>query len=183
MRAANRLEECDTEYRVTADIMKAVLENANWSKEVTLLLFNKYETKAREALMLLGEEGEVLLERKGQLFRVMSSAGWIFFPLKRAAPYQLVRAQLPRMVDEVDTHSETEAVYVAHEANMRDDDKVILPASQLPQTLKDRARPRKRSVSVAPQSTSEAYEALTYRDLRRRKNFFLDSHLRYPCRR
>ncbi|KAJ4339844.1 Long-chain base-1-phosphate phosphatase [Ascochyta clinopodiicola] len=52
--------------------------------------------------------------------------------------------------------------------NMRDDDNVIPPASQLPQMLKNLAHPRKRSVSVGPQSASDAYETLAYRNRWRR---------------
>ena len=54
--------------------------------------------------------------------------------------------------------------------NMRDDDNVIPPASQLPQMLKNLAHPRKRSVSVGPQSASDAYETLAYRNRRRRES-------------
>jgi hypothetical protein len=53
---------------------------------------------------------------------------------------------------------------------MRDDDNVIPPASQLPQMLKNLAHPRKRSVSVGPQSASDAYETLAYRNRRRRES-------------
>ncbi|KAJ4316456.1 Long-chain base-1-phosphate phosphatase [Neodidymelliopsis sp. IMI 364377] len=54
--------------------------------------------------------------------------------------------------------------------NMRDDDNVIPPASELPQMLKNLAHPRKRSVSVGPQSASDAYETLAYRNRRRRES-------------
>lgn len=54
--------------------------------------------------------------------------------------------------------------------NMRDDDNVIPPASQLPQMLKNLAHPRQRSVSVGPQSASDAYETLAYRNRRRRES-------------
>ncbi|KAF9694531.1 hypothetical protein EKO04_007581 [Ascochyta lentis] len=54
--------------------------------------------------------------------------------------------------------------------NMRDDDNVIPPASQLPQMLKNLAHPRKRSISVGPQSASDAYETLAYRNRRRRES-------------
>ncbi|KAF2630942.1 sphingosine-1-phosphate phosphohydrolase [Macroventuria anomochaeta] len=54
--------------------------------------------------------------------------------------------------------------------NMRDDDNVIPPASQLPQMLKNLAHPRKRSVSVGPQSASDAYETLAHRNRRRRES-------------
>jgi hypothetical protein len=79
------LNQHGSDVLVTAEVMKAALENADSSKEVTLLLFNRYEREAYEALMLLGEEGRITLERKGHLFRVMSSAGWIFFLLKAAS--------------------------------------------------------------------------------------------------
>jgi hypothetical protein len=54
--------------------------------------------------------------------------------------------------------------------NMRDDDNVIPSASELPQMLKNLAHPRKRSVSVGPQSASDAYETLAYRNRRRRES-------------
>jgi hypothetical protein len=53
---------------------------------------------------------------------------------------------------------------------LRDDDNVIPPASMLPQMLKNLAHPRKRSVSVGPQSASDAYETLAYRNRRRRES-------------
>lgn len=73
---------------VTADVMKAALENENSSKELTLLLFDRYEREAYEALLLLGIRRSVPFGRKGHLFRVKSSAGWVYFPLKEAASDQ-----------------------------------------------------------------------------------------------
>jgi hypothetical protein len=51
-----------------------------------------------------------------------------------------------------------------------DDDNVIPPASDLPHMLKNLAHPRKRSVSVGPQSAADAYETLAYRNRRRRES-------------
>ncbi|EMD69779.1 hypothetical protein GGP41_001090 [Bipolaris sorokiniana] len=51
-----------------------------------------------------------------------------------------------------------------------DDDNVIPPASELPHMLKNLAQPRKRSVSVGPQSAADAYETLAYRNRRRRES-------------
>jgi hypothetical protein len=53
---------------------------------------------------------------------------------------------------------------------LRGDDNVIPPASELPSMLKNLAHPRKRSVSVGPQSAADAYETLAYRDRRRRES-------------
>lgn len=51
-----------------------------------------------------------------------------------------------------------------------DDDNVIPAASELPHMLKNLAHPRKRSVSVGPQSAADAYETLAYRNRRRRES-------------
>ncbi|CAE7200105.1 hypothetical protein PTNB73_06132 [Pyrenophora teres f. teres] len=51
-----------------------------------------------------------------------------------------------------------------------DDDNLIPPASELPHMLKNLAHPRKRSVSVGPQSAADAYETLAYRNRRRRES-------------
>ncbi|KAK7187618.1 hypothetical protein DPSP01_003700 [Paraphaeosphaeria sporulosa] len=53
---------------------------------------------------------------------------------------------------------------------LRGDDNVIPPASELPNMLKNLAHPRKRSVSVGPQSAADAYETLAYRNRRRRES-------------
>lgn len=53
---------------------------------------------------------------------------------------------------------------------LRGDDNVIPPASELPHMLKNLAHPRKRSVSVGPQSAADAYETLAYRNRRRRES-------------
>ncbi|KAF2688237.1 sphingosine-1-phosphate phosphohydrolase-like protein [Lentithecium fluviatile CBS 122367] len=53
---------------------------------------------------------------------------------------------------------------------LRDDDNVIPPASELPNMLANLAHPRKRSVSVGPQSAADAYETLAYRNRRRRES-------------
>jgi hypothetical protein len=53
---------------------------------------------------------------------------------------------------------------------LRDDDNLIPPASELPNRLMNLAHPRKRSVSVGPQSAADAYETLAYRNRRRRES-------------
>ncbi|KAF2651474.1 sphingosine-1-phosphate phosphohydrolase [Lophiostoma macrostomum CBS 122681] len=53
---------------------------------------------------------------------------------------------------------------------LKGDDNVIPPASELPHMLKNLAHPRKRSVSVGPQSAADAYETLAYRNRRRRES-------------
>ncbi|KAF2747837.1 sphingosine-1-phosphate phosphohydrolase-like protein [Sporormia fimetaria CBS 119925] len=50
------------------------------------------------------------------------------------------------------------------------DDNVIPPASELPHMLNNLVHPRKRSVSVGPQSAADAYETLAYRNRRRRES-------------
>ncbi|KAL6709989.1 Long-chain base-1-phosphate phosphatase [Coniothyrium glycines] len=51
-----------------------------------------------------------------------------------------------------------------------DDDNVIPPVSEIPHMLKNLAHPRKRSVSVGPQSAADAYETLAYRNRKRRES-------------
>ncbi|KAL5116461.1 Long-chain base-1-phosphate phosphatase [Pleosporales sp. CAS-2024a] len=53
---------------------------------------------------------------------------------------------------------------------LRDDDNLIPPASELPERIMNLAHPRKRSVSVGPQSAADAYETLAYRNRRRRES-------------
>jgi hypothetical protein len=53
---------------------------------------------------------------------------------------------------------------------LRDDDNLIPPASELPNRIMNLAHPRKRSVSVGPQSAADAYETLAYRNRRRRES-------------
>ncbi|KAH8722367.1 PAP2 superfamily-domain-containing protein [Phaeosphaeriaceae sp. PMI808] len=53
---------------------------------------------------------------------------------------------------------------------LRDDDNLIPSASELPHKLMNLAHPRKRSVSVGPQSAADAYETLAYRSRRRRES-------------
>lgn len=53
---------------------------------------------------------------------------------------------------------------------LQGDDNVIPPASELPHMLKNLAHPRKRSVSIGPQSAADAYETLAYRNRRRRES-------------
>lgn len=53
---------------------------------------------------------------------------------------------------------------------LRDDDNLIPPARELPGRIMNLAHPRKRSVSVGPQSAADAYETLAYRNRRRRES-------------
>ncbi|ORY19008.1 phosphatidic acid phosphatase type 2/haloperoxidase [Clohesyomyces aquaticus] len=53
---------------------------------------------------------------------------------------------------------------------LQGDDNVIPPMSELPQMLKNLTHPRKRSVSLGPQSAADAYETLAYRNRRRRES-------------
>jgi len=53
---------------------------------------------------------------------------------------------------------------------LHDDDNLIPPASELPHRIMNLAHPRKRSVSVGPQSAADAYETLAYRNRRRRES-------------
>lgn len=53
---------------------------------------------------------------------------------------------------------------------LRGDDNVIPPVSDLPHMLKSLAHPRRRSVSIGPQSAADAYETLAYRNRRRRES-------------
>lgn len=50
------------------------------------------------------------------------------------------------------------------------DDNLIPSASELPHKLMNLTHPRKRSVSVGPQSAADAYETLAYRNRRRRES-------------
>ncbi|KAF2143796.1 uncharacterized protein K452DRAFT_285837 [Aplosporella prunicola CBS 121167] len=53
---------------------------------------------------------------------------------------------------------------------LRDDDHVIPSASEIPSMLTNLSHPRKRAVSVGPQSMADAYETLAYRHKRRRES-------------
>ncbi|KAF4303341.1 Phosphatidic acid phosphatase type 2/haloperoxidase [Botryosphaeria dothidea] len=55
-------------------------------------------------------------------------------------------------------------------ANLRDDDHVIPSASEIPSKLTNLRHPRKRTVSIGPQSMADAYETLAYRHQRRRES-------------
>ncbi|KAH7043229.1 sphingosine-1-phosphate phosphohydrolase [Macrophomina phaseolina] len=55
-------------------------------------------------------------------------------------------------------------------ANLRDDDHVIPSASEIPSKLTSLRHPRKRTVSIGPQSMADAYETLAYRHQRRRES-------------
>ncbi|KAK8163495.1 PAP2 superfamily-domain-containing protein [Phyllosticta citribraziliensis] len=54
--------------------------------------------------------------------------------------------------------------------NLRGDDHVIPSASDIPSMLTNLRHPRKRAVSVGPQSMADAYETLAYRHQRRRES-------------
>ncbi|KAI9667859.1 MAG: hypothetical protein M1821_000678 [Bathelium mastoideum] len=53
---------------------------------------------------------------------------------------------------------------------LRKDDNVIPPASSIPTLITSLRHPRRRSVSVGPQSEADAYETLAYREKRRRES-------------
>lgn len=102
------LDQRGADVSITVEVMKAALENVNWSEELALLLFNRYESEASEALMLLGEEGKIFFERKDHSFCVKSSARWIDFPLKGTTLNQPGGSSVVEEVDEVDEVKETE---------------------------------------------------------------------------
>ncbi|KAK8212161.1 sphingosine-1-phosphate phosphohydrolase-like protein [Phyllosticta capitalensis] len=54
--------------------------------------------------------------------------------------------------------------------NLRGDDHVIPSASDIPSMLTNLRHPRKRAISVGPQSMADAYETLAYRHQRRRES-------------
>ena len=53
---------------------------------------------------------------------------------------------------------------------LRKDDNVIPPASEIPGMLNSLAHPRKRTISVGPQSEADAYEAMAFRQRKRRES-------------
>lgn len=53
---------------------------------------------------------------------------------------------------------------------LRKDDNVIPPASEIPGMIKSLRHPRRRAVSVGPQSEADAYEAIAFRAHRRRES-------------
>ncbi|KAI9728118.1 MAG: hypothetical protein M1828_004579 [Chrysothrix sp. TS-e1954] len=53
---------------------------------------------------------------------------------------------------------------------LRKDDNVIPPASEIPAMLDSLRQPRRRSVSVGPQSAADAYEVIAFREQRRRQS-------------
>jgi dihydrosphingosine 1-phosphate phosphatase len=57
---------------------------------------------------------------------------------------------------------------------LRRDDNVIPAISEIPSFLKSVRHPRKRAVSVGPQSQADAYETLAYREKRRRDSISAD---------
>ncbi|KAF2754591.1 PAP2 domain protein [Pseudovirgaria hyperparasitica] len=58
--------------------------------------------------------------------------------------------------------------------NLRKDDNVIPPASDLPRLFTTLRHPRKRAISVGPQSAADAYETLAYRQRKRRESMDSD---------
>ncbi|KAF2083258.1 sphingosine-1-phosphate phosphohydrolase [Saccharata proteae CBS 121410] len=54
--------------------------------------------------------------------------------------------------------------------SLRRDDNVIPSASEIPSMLNNLSHPRKRAVSIGPQSMADAYETLAYRQRRRRES-------------
>lgn len=53
---------------------------------------------------------------------------------------------------------------------LRKDDNIIPPAAELPRLFTTLRHPRKRSVSIGPQSVADAYETIAYRNKRRRES-------------
>lgn len=53
---------------------------------------------------------------------------------------------------------------------LRKDDNVIPPASDIPGMLNSLRHPRKRTISIGPQSEADAYEAMAFRERRRRES-------------
>ncbi|KAI9662716.1 MAG: hypothetical protein M1831_002759 [Alyxoria varia] len=53
---------------------------------------------------------------------------------------------------------------------LRKDDNVIPPVSEIPRMITSLRHPRKRAISIGPQSEADAYEALAFRDSRRRQS-------------
>ncbi len=54
--------------------------------------------------------------------------------------------------------------------SLKKDDNVIPSASEIPSLINSLRHPRKRAVSVGPQSAADFYEAIAYRDHRRRES-------------
>lgn len=57
--------------------------------------------------------------------------------------------------------------------HLRGDDNVIPSASDIPRMIGNLSHPRKRSVSVGPQSVADAYETIAYRNKKRRESLVL----------
>ena len=58
---------------------------------------------------------------------------------------------------------------------LRKDDNVIPPASEIPGMIAGMRHPRKRAISVGPQSEADAYEVMAFRERRRRESQGRDS--------
>ncbi|KAL9061086.1 MAG: hypothetical protein Q9162_000231 [Coniocarpon cinnabarinum] len=54
--------------------------------------------------------------------------------------------------------------------NLKKDDNVIPPASEIPGMLSNLRHPRRRAVSVGPQSEADAYEVMAFRERKRRQS-------------
>jgi len=57
---------------------------------------------------------------------------------------------------------------------MKKDDNIIPPTSEIPGLLKSLRHPRKRTVSIGPQSQADAYEAMAVRNEARRRSLSLE---------
>jgi hypothetical protein len=106
---------------ITAEVMKAALENAIWSEDLTLFLLNWYDREAYEALMLLGEEGRVPFGKEEHSFRVKSSAGWLSFPFKGAASEHSEGSSVADEVEEVIEADEIDEIDEVDEMNEKDE--------------------------------------------------------------
>ncbi|KAL1627973.1 Long-chain base-1-phosphate phosphatase [Neofusicoccum ribis] len=132
------------------------IEQIGWLKAVLRIVLGVFIIFAWRALMK-----PLLLKFLPPLFRVL----------------ERLRMNLPRKFF-------LEASKYTSIANLRDDDHVIPSASEIPSKLSNLRHPRKRTVSIGPQSMADAYETLAYRHQRRREslNSLEAEHPRSPIR-
>lgn len=64
--------------------------------------------------------------------------------------------------------------------DLRQDDNVIPQASEIPAMLSSLSHPRKRTVSIGPQSQADVYEAIAVRQRRRRDSEAAEKKLQVP---
>lgn len=104
------LNQRGADVSITAEVVKAALENTYWSKGVSTLLFKRYKHEVHEALTLLGEEGKIAFERKEDLVCVKSSAGWLYFSLKGTVSDRLEESSVEDEVEDADEAEEIDEV-------------------------------------------------------------------------